>query len=71
MSWPSMRGPTDTPASVRAAIMIAMLELPGMPKNRVGIIAPPSFALLAASGAITPAMAPWPNGISDFAVRAA
>ena len=35
-----------------------MLELPGMAKNRVGIIAPPSLELLAASGAITPAIAP-------------
>ena len=51
--------------------MIAMLELPGIPKNRVGIIAPPSLELLAASGAMTPAIAPWPNGISDFTVRAA
>ena len=41
------------------------------PEEQGRIMAPPSLALLAASGAMTPAMAPWPNGISDFTVRAA
>ena len=33
---------------------------PGMPNKRVGIRAPPSLALFADSGAITPLMSPLP-----------
>ncbi len=42
-----------------------MPEELGTPKNRVGTRAPPSLALLAASGAMTPASAPCPYGTFD------
>ena len=46
---------------------LAMPELPGMPKKSVGRSEPPSLLLLAASGAITPSIAPLPNssGVLD------
>ena len=45
-----------------------MLPEPGIPKIKVGINAPPSFALLADSGAITPRISPLPNWEVSFVV---
>src|SRR5687768_18425673 len=43
--------------------MIAVVVLPGMPSASVGTMAPPTAALLAASGPATPSIAPLPNSV--------
>jgi hypothetical protein len=45
-----------------------MLPLPGIPNSKVGIKPPPSFALFAASGPITPLISPFPNLDLSFEV---
>ncbi len=60
-SWSnSSLGPGSSPCSTMAPRNTAVSALPGMPKARVGISEPPSLALLADSGAITPLMLPRP-----------
>ena len=51
-----------------APIITAMPDEPGMPKNSVGSREPPSLALFAVSGAITPSTAPWPKRSGVFEV---
>jgi hypothetical protein len=49
------------PMEIKAPIMMAVVALPGIPRARRGIIAPPVAALLAVSGAATPSIMPVPN----------
>ena len=62
----SMAGPGWMPRIRKAPIITAMPDEPGMPKNSVGSSEPPSLALLAVSGAITPSTAPLPKRSGCF-----
>ena len=57
----SMDGPGCRPRTTRNPRKIAIPTLPGTPKKSVGMSCPPSTALLADSGAMTPRMSPVPN----------
>ena len=57
----SISGPGVSPTATKAMSSKAMEVLPGMPKARVVISAPPSLALLDDSGAMTPRTSPWPK----------
>ena len=63
ISMPGLR-----PWIIMAPSRIAIAKSPGMPKVMVGISAPPRWALLALSGAITPRMSPRPNSFLPFVV---
>jgi hypothetical protein len=54
-------GPGARPWIIRAPIRIAVTGSPGMPKVIMGMSAPPVTALLADSGAATPATRPVPK----------
>jgi len=54
-------GPGVMPNTIIAARMTAAAPDPGTPRVRSGTMAPPSVALLAASGAARPSCDPWPN----------
>ena len=56
-----MSGPGAIPWTRKAPSRIDIDADPGTPKAIVGTSAPPSFALLAASLAITPRTSPLPN----------
>ena len=56
------------PKSVRPPKNTAILPLPGIPKRIVGTNPPPSFALFADSGAMTPLISPLPNLLLSFEV---
>ena len=60
--------PGRSPWIIIAPRRIDMAKSPGMPKVSVGISAPPRWALLALSGAITPRMSPRPNSFRPFVV---
>ena len=66
--WFSISGPGVSPWISMAPRNSAMLVLPGMPKARVGIRPPPSLALLALSGAMTPRTSPLPKLSAFFSV---
>ena len=53
-------GPGLIPCRVNAANIIAVVELPGIPKVIRGTIAPPTDALFADSGAAIPLIIPVP-----------
>ena len=55
-----MSTPGSIPIKTKPPSKIAILPEPGMPNSNVGTRAPPSLALLADSGAITPRMSPVP-----------
>ena len=63
--------PGTMPTAVKATSTSAIDVEPGMPKNMVGISAPPSLALFDASGAITPRTSPLPKFSVFFSVWAA
>src|SRR3546814_11597344 len=54
-------GPGAMPWIIMAPSIRAMVALPGMPRDRVGIKAVWAEALLAASGAAMPSIAPLPK----------
>jgi len=54
-------GPGISPWINSPESRMAVAGSPGMPSDRSGIIAPPVTALLAASGATTPAISPRPK----------
>ena len=60
-------GPGWTPFMISAPRISAMVALPGMPSVSVGMKAVWAAALLAASGAATPSIAPWPKRDGSFA----
>jgi hypothetical protein len=55
------------PWMIKAPIIRAMTGLDGMPRVSIGMNEVCAPALLAASGAATPSIAPWPNrsGVRD------
>ena len=54
-------GPGCTPWMMRAPSSSAVTALDGMPSDSMGIIAPATAALFAASGPATPSITPVPN----------
>src|SRR3981081_989924 len=65
----SMSGPGTSPWIRKAPSRMAMVALPGTPNATVGTSAPPSFALLELSEAITPRTSPLPNvALAPFSV---
>src|SRR4030042_2344722 len=65
------RGPGCIPWIMKAAIIIAVVLLPGSPSESRMVMEPPVEALFAHSEAISPSMAPWPNFSGSFDVLAA
>ena len=53
--------PGSIPIKINPPRSKTLFPEPGIPKINVGINAPPSLALLADSGAITPRISPLPN----------
>ena len=60
--------PGSIPIRTKPPSNRTLLPEPGIPKINVGINAPPSLALLADSGAITPRISPLPNCEVSFVV---
>ncbi len=61
-----IRGPGLKPCINNAPRITAVTLSPGIPSVSIGMNAPPTAALFAASGAITPSTAPSPNGRCGF-----
>jgi hypothetical protein len=66
-----MNGPGLMLYIISAPITIAVTESPGIPSTSAGIHAPPTAALFALVGAITPSSHPVPNSSGFFDVRCA
>jgi hypothetical protein len=66
-------GPGSMPIITSTPRNTAISADPGMPNASVGISAPPSLELLAASGPMTPSMLPLPNvsGLFEICIAAA
>ena len=57
----TISNPGSIPTRINPPRSSTLLPDPGIPKSNVGIRAPPSLALFADSGAITPRISPLPN----------
>ena len=64
----TISNPGSIPIKIKPPKSNTLLPEPGIPNNKVGINAPPSFALFADSGAITPLISPFPNFEVSFVV---
>ena len=60
--------PGSIPIIIKPPRSKTLFPEPGIPNSNVGIKAPPSLALFADSGAITPLISPFPMSEASFDV---